>query len=107
MMCPQCKGRIPAGALSSLLGLAHLACPRCHAGLCPKASCAILLFGLSIGLGDAALALVLRHGGQLGYALGGFFVVFACAYALAGPFVLRLRVRDTDAEPGLGHRAAR
>ncbi len=107
VICPQCHGRIPAGTLWSLSGLAHLACPRCHACLCPTAACAILLFGLSVGLGDAALALLLRHGGQLGLGMSGFFVAFACAYGLAAPFVLRLRVRNDDGRAGLGRRSSR
>jgi len=108
MTCPQCKHRVPWKALWTLSGLSRVVCPYCHISLCPEARCAIVLFVVSFGLGDAALVLLRRQGVEFLVALAGFFLVFAAVYALLAPVVLRLRVKDTGdhGQPHLTGRSA-
>ena len=103
MTCSQCKGRVPSKALWTATGLSGIVCPHCHASLCPKAVCAIVLFALSFGLGDIALVVLRRHGAEFWLAFFGFFVIFAGVYAVTAPLVLRLRLKD-DSGPHLAAR---
>lgn len=97
MTCPRCNGRVPVKALWTATGLSGIVCPHCHASLCPKPICAILLFALSFGLGDIALVVLRQHGAPYWLAFLGFFVILAGVYAVAAPLVLRLRVKDDGA----------
>jgi hypothetical protein len=108
MTCPQCKQQVSWKSLWTLSGLARVVCPHCHASLCPEARCAIVLFVVSFGLGDAALVLLRRQGAEFLVALAGFFLVFAAVYALLAPAVLRLKLKERDggAEPHLTGRSA-
>lgn len=98
MICPQCKARVPAKALWTPSGPGRVVCPECGARLCPKAACAVALFLISLGLGEIALVALRSSGAGLEYGFLGFFLVFACAYCLAMPLVVKLRYRD-DAVP--------
>ncbi|HXJ17725.1 MAG TPA: hypothetical protein VNM68_11095 [Candidatus Polarisedimenticolia bacterium] len=104
MTCPQCKGRVPSLALWTATGLSGIVCPHCHASLCPKALCSIVLFMLSFGLGDIALVVLRQHGAEFWLACLGFLVVCAGVYAVAAPLV-RLRLKD-DSGPHLAGRRA-
>jgi hypothetical protein len=106
MTCPQCNQPVPAKSLWTRAGLSTVVCPHCHASLCPKALCAVVLFVVSFGMGDAVLVL-LRHGGAaIWLAFAGFFVVFVAVYAVFAPLMLRLRLKGTGGEPHLtGHSA--
>ena len=94
MTCPQCKGRVPVKALWTGPGLSGVICPGCHASLCPKPLCSILLFALSFGLGDLALLALRQRGAPLWLATIGFIVVCAGVYSLSAPWVVRLRLND-------------
>lgn len=104
MNCPQCNGRVPSKALWTATGLSGVVCPHCHASLCPKALCSIILFVLSFGLGDITLVVLRQQGAEFGLAFLGFFVIFAGVYAVAAPRVLRLRVKDAAAPSLAGRR---
>jgi len=94
MTCPQCQKHIPASALWTTSGLASITCPNCATALSPKPLTAILLFVLSIGLGDVALVLLRRNGAGLLLAFAGFLLVFAAVFALAAPLLLQMRPKD-------------
>lgn len=94
MTCPQCDGRVPAKALWTSTEPSGIACPHCHASLCPKALCTVVVFTLCIGLGEASLLMLQRHGANFAIGLLGFFFVFAAVFALTAPAVLKLRVKD-------------
>lgn len=99
MTCPQCASRVPAKALWTSTGLSGVVCPRCHASLWPKAFCTIVVFGICIGLGETALLVLQSHGQNLAVGVLGFFVVFAGVYALAAPFLIKLRAKDEPLRP--------
>ena len=82
MTCPQCQHRVPAKALWTTSGFASVTCPHCAATLSPKPLTALLLFVLSIGLGDAALVLLRKNGAGLLLASAGFFLVCAAVFAV-------------------------
>lgn len=105
MTCPQCASRVPAKALWTSTGLSGVVCPRCRACLCPKAFCTILLFVACFGLGEAALLILQSRGQNLAVSVLGFFVVFAGVYALAAPFLIKLRVKDEIPQRLAGRRA--
>jgi hypothetical protein len=104
MTCPQCTGRVPSKALWTSTGLSGVVCPHCHAHLCPKASCAVILFAVCIGLGEATLLVLQRRGVNFALGLLGFFVIFAGVYLLAAPGVIKLRVKDNAGRPLAGRR---
>jgi hypothetical protein len=104
MTCPQCASRVPAKALWKSSGLSAVVCPQCGASLCPKAFCTILLFAVCIGLGEATLLILQSLGGNLALSLIGFFAVFAGAYAIAAPALIKLRVKDTAVRSLAGRR---
>jgi hypothetical protein len=93
MICPQCLKTVPSKSLFLISGKEGASCPHCKASLCPRATCAVVLFLLSCVLGDAALILMRHAGAPSWLAFSGFFVVFAAAYAVCAPLILRLRVR--------------
>jgi hypothetical protein len=97
MTCPQCQHNVPAKALWTTSGFATITCPHCATSLCPKPLTALLLFVLSIGLGDLALVLLRRNGAGLLLASAGFFLVCAAVFALAAPLLLQMRVKDHGA----------
>jgi hypothetical protein len=103
MTCPQCQKHIPAKSLWTTSGFAGITCSYCATTLCPKPLTAILLFVLSIGLGDAALILLRRNGADLLMAFAGFFLVFAAVFALAAPVILQMRVKDHGPAGAAGH----
>lgn len=105
MTCPQCASRVPAKALWASTGLSGVVCPHCHASLCPKAFCTIVLFAACVGLGEAALLILQSHGENLGVGLIGFFVIFAGVYLLAAPALIKLRVKEKAARPLADRRA--
>jgi len=100
MTCPQCKGRVPVKALWTGTGLSGVVCPACHASLCPKALCSILLFALSFGLGELTLIALRQRGVPLWLATFGFIVICAGVYSIGAPWVVRLRLKD-DRAPNL------
>jgi hypothetical protein len=106
MTCPQCQQHVPAKSLWTTSGFAGIICPGCGANLTPKPLTAILLFVLSIGLGDVALILLRRNGAGLLLAFVGFFLVFAAVFALAAPLVLQLRLKDHGATRPSAHHVA-
>ena len=108
MTCPQCKLKMPWKKLVTFSGLSRVVCPYCHVSLSPEPKRAVLLFIVSIGLGDAALLLLRRAGVEFLVSLAGFFLVFAAVYALLAPVVVRLRVKETSggSEPHLTGRSA-
>lgn len=106
MTCPQCQHRVPAKALWTTSGFASVTCPHCAATLSPKPLTAILLFVLSIGLGDAALVLLRKNGAGLLLASAGFFLVCAAVFALAAPLLLQMRPKDHGAGNTSAHRVA-
>jgi hypothetical protein len=101
MTCPQCNQAIPAKSLWTTSGFAGVTCPGCNASLAPKPLTALLLFVLSLGLGDLALILLRRNGAGLLLAFVGFFFVAAAVFALAAPLILQMRLKD-HAAPGSG-----
>jgi hypothetical protein len=101
MTCPQCNQSIPAKSLWTTSGFAGITCPGCSASLAPKPLTALLLFVLSLGLGDLALILLRRNGAGLLLAFVGFFLVAAAVFALAAPLILQMRLKD-HAAPGSG-----
>lgn len=103
MTCPQCNKHVPAKALWTTSGFAGITCQYCATSLCPKPLPAILLFVLSIGLGDAALTLLRRNGADLLVAFAGFFLVFAAVFILVAPLLLRMRVKDRGSAGAAGH----
>jgi hypothetical protein len=105
MTCPQCKRRVPVKALWTATGLSGVVCPHCHASLCPKKICAVVLFALSLGLGDITVVVLRQHGAELWLALLGFCLVFAGVCSVTAPLVLRLRLKD-DAGPHFAGRRA-
>ncbi|HEY0702768.1 MAG TPA: hypothetical protein VGD60_08380 [Candidatus Acidoferrales bacterium] len=105
MTCPQCNRPVPAKALWTSSGLAGITCPGCGASLAPKPLTALLLFVLSIGLGDLALTLLRKNGAGLLLAFVGFFLVAAAVFALAAPLILQMRLKDHGAGSG-AHRIA-
>jgi hypothetical protein len=104
MTCPQCTGRVPAKALWTSTGLSGLVCPHCHSHLCPKASRAVILFAVCIGLGEATLLVLQRRGANFAVGLLGFFAIFAGVYLLTAPSVMKLRVKESVARPLAGRR---
>jgi hypothetical protein len=56
--------------------------------------CAVVLFVMSFGLGNASLFLLRREGAELWLAFAGFFVVFASVYVVIAPMILRLRLKE-------------
>lgn len=99
MDCPQCHKQVPARFSWILSGANGSTCPHCKVSLCPKATCAIVLFLLSCVLADGTLIL-LRHavvGSWVAFA--AFFGVFAAAYLLGLRVILRLRVKATPHQP--------
>jgi hypothetical protein len=95
MNCPQCRNSVASKSLWILSGKDGSSCPHCKTSLCPRASCAVVLFLLSCVLGDVTLT-VLRHiGAPFWLAFAAFFVVFAATYMIGAPLILRLRVRPT------------
>jgi len=106
MTCPQCYQQVPAKSLWTRAGLSTVVCPHCQASLCPKALCAVVLFMVSFGMGDAVLVLLRRSGAAMWLAFAGFFVVFVAFYAVFAPLMLRLRLKGPGGEPHLsGHNA--
>jgi len=105
MTCPQCESRIPAKWLWTSTGPSGIVCPQCHASLCPKALCTIVVFGLCMGLGEASMLMLQWHGANFGIGLLGFFFMFAAVFALAAPIVLKLRVKDDAPQSLAGKRA--
>lgn len=105
MTCPRCSERVPAKSIWTAAGLAGVVCPHCRASLCPQARCAVVLFAVSFGLGDAALFFLRSHGADFWLAFTGFFVVFACVCTVAGPLILSWRLKDYS-EPNLSGRRA-
>jgi hypothetical protein len=99
MTCPRCASRVPAKALWTSTGFAGIVCPHCHASLCPKAFCTIVLFAICLGLGEASLLILQWRGANFALGLLGFFAAFAGAYALAAPVLLKLRVKDDAVRP--------
>jgi len=95
MTCPQCDGRVPVKAPWTSTGPSGIVCPHCHASLCPKAFCTIVVFALCIGLGETLLLMLRGHGENFAVALLGFYLAFAAVFALAAPAVLKLRVKDS------------
>lgn len=99
MDCPQCHKQVPARFSWILSGANGSTCPHCKVSLCPKATCAIVLFLLSCVLADGTLIL-LRHAGVGSWiAFVAFFGVFAAAYLLGLRLILRLRVKATPHQP--------
>jgi hypothetical protein len=94
MTCPQCNERMPAKTLWTTSGLSAVVCPNCHASLCPKAMCAVVLFAVSFGLGELVMIVLRREGAEFLTSLAALFVVFAAAYAVLGPMILRLRPKE-------------
>jgi hypothetical protein len=106
MTCPQCQHRVPAKALWTTSGFSTITCTHCAASLYPKPLTALLLFVLSIGLGDAALVLLRRNGAGVFLASVGFFLVCALVFALAAPLILQLRLKEHAAGNTGAHRVA-
>jgi hypothetical protein len=106
MTCPQCQHKVPAKALWTTSGFATITCQHCATSLCPKPLTALLLFVLSIGLGDAALVLLRKNGAGLLLASAGFFLVCAAVFALAAPLLLQMRVKHLGAGNSSAHRVA-
>jgi len=105
MNCPRCDGRVPAKALWTSAEPSGMVCPHCRASLCPKALCAIVVFALCIGLGEASLLVLRWHGAGFAVGLLGFFFVFVAVFALAAPVVLKLRVKESAPRSFAGKRA--
>ena len=103
MTCPQCLKSIPSKLLWIVSGKDGSSCPHCKASFCPKPLCAVVLFLLSCAIGDATLIVLRRLGAPFWMAFAAFFVVFAAAYALGMPLILRLRVK---APPDLADKRA-
>jgi hypothetical protein len=97
MTCPQCNRRVPARSLWTTSGLSSVLCPHCHASLCPKAMCALVLFAASFGLGLAVMIVLKREGAEFLMSLAAFFAVFVAVYAALGPLILSLRLKDPGA----------
>ncbi|MGA3300816.1 MAG: hypothetical protein ABSD87_12055 [Candidatus Acidiferrales bacterium] len=106
MTCPQCQQPIPAKSLWTTSGFSGIICPGCSASLTPKPLTAILLFVMSIGLGDLALVLLRKNGAGLLLAFVGFFLVTAAVFALAAPLVLQMRPKDHGPSGSSAHRVA-
>jgi hypothetical protein len=106
MTCPQCSKRIPANSLWTPAGLSGIECPHCHVHLCPTPFCAIVLFLASFAFGDIALLVLHRMGDPMWVGLTAFFAVFAAAFFLLAPLVLRLRMKERRAHPRLTDRKA-
>jgi hypothetical protein len=104
MTCPQCQHKIPARSLWTTSGFATVTCPHCATSLCPKPLTALLLFVISIGLGDAAMVLLRRNGANFLMAFVGFFLVFVAVFALVAPLLLQMRVKDEGATGPNVHR---
>jgi len=106
MTCPQCNQQVPAKSLWTRAGLSTVVCPHCQVSLCPKAVCAVVLFLLSFGMGDAVLVLLRRSGVENWLAFMGFFLVFIAVFGVFAPLLLRLRVKGHGGAPHLtGHSA--
>jgi len=106
MTCPQCRQQIPAKSLWTTSGFSTVICPGCSASLAPKPLTAILLFVISIGLGDLALVLLRKNGAGLLLAFAGFFLVTAAVFALAAPLILQMRPKDQGAPRSSAHHVA-
>jgi hypothetical protein len=106
MTCPQCQQPIPAKSLWTTSGFSGVTCPGCSASLAPKPLTAILLFVISIGLGDLALVLLRKNGAGLLLAFAGFFLVTAAVFALAAPLILQMRLKDHGAPGSSAHPVA-
>ena len=103
MTCPQCLKSIPSRLLWIVSGKDGSSCPHCKASLCPKPLCAVLLFLLSCGIADATLIILRHSGAPFWAAFLAFLVVFAAAYAIGTPLLLRLRIK---AQPDLAGKRA-
>jgi hypothetical protein len=106
MTCPQCHQSIPARSLWTTSGFSTVTCPHCSASLAPKPLTAILLFVISIGLGDLALVLLRKNGSGLLLAFAGFFLVTAAVFALAAPLILQMRPKNQGAPGSSAHHVA-
>ena len=106
MTCPQCQRQIPAKSLWTSSGFSTVTCRGCGASLTPKPLTALLLFVISIGLGDLALILLRRNGAGPLLAFAGFFLVTAAVFALAAPLILQMRLKDHGAPGSSAHHAA-
>lgn len=94
MTCPQCASRVSSKALWTATGLSGVVCPQCHASLRPKALGTIVVFALSIGLGEATLVLLQWRGENSAIRILAFIVVFAGVYSLAAPFILQMHLKE-------------
>ena len=99
MTCPQCQKRIPAKALWTTSGFATVTCRYCAASLGPTPLTALLVFVLSIGLGDGAMILLRRNGANGILSFAGFFLVFAAVFAITAPLLLQLRLKAAPGAP--------
>lgn len=97
MDCPQCQKRVPATLHWVLSGANGSTCPHCNASLCPRATCAVVLFLVSCGLADGTLILLRHTGVAFWVAFAAFFAVFAAAYLIGLRVMLRLRVKSSTA----------
>jgi hypothetical protein len=59
--------------------------------------CTLVLFAISFGLGLLVVLALRLEGANLLMSVAAFFVVFAAAYAVAGPMILSLRPKETRA----------
>lgn len=105
MTCPQCNEGVPASSLWTRSGLSGVVCPHCHASLCPKAICAVVLFAASFGLGLLVMIVLRREGAEFLVPFAAFFMVFVAVYAALGPLILHLRLKE-HREPRLNERNA-
>jgi hypothetical protein len=94
MICPQCSKKIPAKNFLVLRGADGSVCPHCAAALCPRASCAVVMFLLACAAADVTLILLRRVGAESWLAFAAFFVVFVAAYLAGMRFILRMRVKN-------------
>ena len=94
---PQCHKPVPAKLHWVINGAKGSLCPHCNVSLCPRATCAVVLFFLACGLADATLILLRRAGAEFWLAFLAFFVVFAAAYMAGLRLILRLRVKPAPA----------
>ena len=101
MTCPQCNKSIPGSSLWTSAGFSGIECPHCHTPVCPTPICALALFVISFGFGEIALLVLRRLGQHTWVGIAGFIAVFALAFFLIAPLVIRLRVRERRAQSRL------
>lgn len=106
MTCPQCSKNVPATSLWTSGGFSGIECPQCHAPLCPTPICAVVLFLASFGLGEVTLLVLRRMGQHTWVSILACIAVFALAFIVLGPLVIRLRIRERRAQPRLSDRKA-